>query len=73
MRIIGNIRKYLLFKAHAYMLPFTAIVFMLFILIITSYNIQFGLKLKTIHNLNMYYTEQLTSLYNKDDASEKRN
>lgn len=55
------------------MLPFTTIVFMLFILIITSYNIQFGLKLKTIHNLNMYYTEQLTSLYNKDDASEKRN
>lgn len=55
------------------MLPFTTIVFMLFILIITSYNIQFGLKLKTIHNLNMYYTEQLTSLYIKDDASEKGN
>lgn len=55
------------------MLPFTTIVFMLFILIITSYNIQFGLKLKTIHNLNLYYTEKVQSLISKGDIHEKTN
>ncbi|KKB26580.1 hypothetical protein A7E59_06660 [Staphylococcus carnosus] len=61
------------FSLNGYILPFTTIVFILIVLIITSYNIQFGLKLRTIHNLNMYYTEKVQSLISKGDTHEKTN
>ncbi|APR62088.1 hypothetical protein BTZ13_06910 [Staphylococcus condimenti] len=62
-----------LYRLNGYILPFTTIVFMLIVLIITSYSIQFGLKLKTIHNLNLYYTEKVQSLISKGDIHEKTN
>lgn len=67
-----NITKFYTYSLKGYLLPFTTIFFMIFILILTSYSYQYILKLKTIHNLNIYYKQQLEQIVEKDDKYEKQ-
>ncbi|PTJ13161.1 hypothetical protein BU038_11775 [Staphylococcus simulans] len=64
--------KFYTYSLKGYLLPFTTIFFMIFILILTSYSYQYSLKLKTIHNLNIYYKQQLEQIVEKDDKYEKQ-
>ncbi|MGX0712216.1 hypothetical protein ACUW90_000094 [Staphylococcus simulans] len=72
MKTKKNITKYYTYNLKGYLLPFTTVIFMIFILILTSYSYQYSLKLKTIHNLNIYYKQQLEQIVEKDEKYEKQ-
>ncbi|RIN76179.1 hypothetical protein BU015_09995 [Staphylococcus simulans] len=64
--------KFYTYSLNVYLLPSKTLLFMISIRILTSYSYQDSLKLKTIHNLNIYYKQQLEQIVEKDDKYEKQ-
>lgn len=65
--LTNTMRKHYIFKLKAFISPYTLMIFMIYLSLITFYTTQFGLKLKTIQNINNYYDRTIIEKFEKGD------
>lgn len=65
--LTNTMRKHYIFKLKAFIRPYTLMIFMIYLSLITFYTTQFGLKLKTIQNINNYYDRTIIEKFEKGD------